>query len=190
MKGKLLIFSAPSGSGKTTLVKHLLSKNWGLAFSVSATSRLPRVNEKNGVDYHFLSPEEFEEKIRNHEFLEWEEVYRGIRYGTLKKDVELLREQGKHVLFDVDVVGGSNIKRQYGNEALAVFIRPPSIGELKKRLMARSTDSEETIATRMAKAEYELGFEPQFDRTIINDRLEEALAETETVVAHFLGIEQ
>jgi guanylate kinase len=187
MKGKLFIFSAPSGSGKTTIVKHLLSTNPGLAFSVSATSRQPRCNEKNGTDYYFLSPDEFKEKIKNDEFLEWEEVYKNVFYGTLKSEVERLLKEGKHVVFDVDVVGGCNIKKHYGNDALAVFVKPPSVEELRKRLEARSTDSRKVIETRIAKAEHELTFEPQFDVVLINENLEDALKKAEKIVRQFLG---
>ena len=149
MQGKLIIFSAPSGSGKTTIVKHLLSKTYHLGFSVSATSRAIRGNEVHGKDYYFLTPDEFRSKIDNNEFLEWEEVYSGSYYGTLKSEVERLRNAGTNVVFDVDVVGGCNIKKYYGNEALSVFIQPPSIEELEKRLKARSTETDEVIAKRV-----------------------------------------
>ena len=186
MKGKLIIFSAPSGSGKTTIVKHLLQKIPGLEFSVSATSRALRGNEKNGVDYYFLTSEEFRQRINNNEFLEWEEVYEGIFYGTLKSEVERIRLKGHHVIFDVDVVGGCNIKDYYGSDALSVFVQPPSINELKNRLLSRCTDSEEVIATRIAKAEYEMTFAPRFDYVLINDKLDTALNEAETIVEGFL----
>ncbi|HPF51197.1 MAG TPA: guanylate kinase, partial [Draconibacterium sp.] len=143
MKGKLIIFSAPSGAGKTTIVKYLLQKGLDLEFSISATSREPRANEINGKDYYFLSTEEFVQKVQNDEFLEWEEVYKGIRYGTLKSEVERIRNNGKNVIFDVDVVGGLNIKKYYGDEALAIFVQPPSVEELRKRLTSRSTETEE-----------------------------------------------
>lgn len=187
MKGKLFIFSAPSGSGKTTIVKHLLSTNQNLSFSVSATSRPPRGNEKNGIDYHFLSPEEFKQRIENKEFLEWEEVYTGIYYGTLTSEVEKLRNLGQHVIFDVDVIGGCNIKKHYGEKALAVFVKPPSVDELRKRLVFRSTDSKEVIESRIAKAEYELSFETKFDIVLINENLDEALKRAEKIVQEFLG---
>lgn len=186
MKGKLIIFSAPSGSGKTTIVKHLLSKNYPLEFSVSATSRPPRGTEVDGKDYYFLSTDEFRKKIDNNEFLEWEEVYPGRYYGTLKSEVERIRNSGKNVIFDVDVVGGCNIKEYYGEDALSVFIQPPSVEELRNRLKARSTDSDEVIATRVAKAEYELSFSTKFDAVIINDNLEVAFVETEQLVTNFL----
>jgi guanylate kinase len=187
MKGKLVIFSAPSGAGKTTIVKHLLGQDFGLEFSVSATSRQPRPGEMHGKDYYFLSESEFREKIEKDEFLEWEEVYEGIFYGTLKSEVERIRNAGKHVIFDVDVVGGLNIKKYYGNEALAVFVQPPSVEELRKRLRNRSTESEEKIRMRVAKAEKELEFAGQFDVIIVNNELSEALIEAENVVAGFLS---
>ena len=186
MKGKLIIFSAPSGAGKTTIVRHLLEKDFNLEFSVSATSRNPRPNEKNGKDYYFLTLEEFIKRVGNNEFLEWEEVYKGIRYGTLKSEVERIRNQGKNVIFDVDVVGGLNIKKYYGDEALAVFVQPPSVEELKKRLTQRSTETDDKIAMRIAKAEHELSFAPQFDVVLVNDNLEQAFTEAEKVIAGFL----
>lgn len=187
MKGKLIIFSAPSGAGKTTIVKHLLQQDFGLEFSVSATSRQPRSGEVHGKDYYFLSEEEFREKIEKDEFLEWEEVYNGIFYGTLKSEVERIRRAGKNVIFDVDVVGGSNIKKFYGNEALAVFVQPPSVDELKKRLQNRSTESEERIKMRVAKAEKELEFAGKFDVIIVNDDLPKALIKAENVISEFLS---
>ncbi|WP_347838817.1 guanylate kinase [uncultured Draconibacterium sp.] len=189
MKGKLVIFSAPSGAGKTTIVKHLLKQGFDLEFSISATSREPRHTETHGKDYYFLSADEFIAKVKNDEFLEWEEVYQGTSYGTLKSEVERIREQGKNVIFDVDVVGGLNIKKYYGDEALAVFVQPPSVEELRKRLVGRSTDSEEKIAMRVAKAEHELSFAPQFDVVIINDKLDDAYLEAENVLADFLSSE-
>lgn len=186
MKGKLIIFSAPSGAGKTTIVKHLLQQGLDLEFSISATSREPRHTETHGKDYYFLSGEEFLAKVENDEFLEWEEVYKGTSYGTLKSEVERIRQQGKNVIFDVDVVGGLNIKKYYGDEALAVFVQPPSVEELRNRLVGRSTDSEEKIAMRVAKAEHELSFAPQFDVVIINDKLEDAFVEAEKIITEFL----
>ncbi|KJF44586.1 guanylate kinase [Draconibacterium sediminis] len=186
MKGKLIIFSAPSGAGKTTIVKHLLKQGFDLEFSISATSREPRHTEMHGKDYYFLSGEEFLAKVENDEFLEWEEVYKGTSYGTLKSEVERIREQGKNVIFDVDVVGGLNIKKYYGDEALAVFVQPPSVEELRNRLVGRSTDSEEKIAMRVAKAEHELSFAPQFDVVIVNDKLEDAFVEAEKIITEFL----
>ena len=187
MKGKLLIFSAPSGAGKTTIVKHLLQKDFDLNFSVSATSREPRTGETHGKDYFFLSEKDFREKIENEEFLEWEEVYKGIFYGTLKSEVERIRNSGKNVIFDVDVVGGLNIKKHYGDDALAVFVQPPSVEELKKRLRNRSTESEEKINMRIAKAEKELSYASRFDVIIINDKLDSALKIVESRVAEFLN---
>jgi guanylate kinase len=185
--GKLVIFSAPSGSGKSTIINYLLQKDFNFEFSVSATSRKPRGNEKNGVEYYFLSPEEFRAKIANNEFLEYEEVYPDCFYGTLKSEVERIANDGKNVIFDVDVVGGMNIKKYYGNRALAIFIAPPSVEELRSRLTKRNTDSEDMINKRVAKAEYELSFAPQFDITIVNDNLENALKESEKVLREFLG---
>lgn len=187
MKGKLIIFSAPSGAGKTTIVKHLLQKDFGLEFSVSATSRQPRPGEIDGKDYYFLPEKEFRRKIENNEFLEWEEVYTGIFYGTLKSEMECIRNAGKNVIFDVDVVGGLSIKKLYGNEALAVFVQPPSVEVLRNRLQNRSTESEEKIRIRMAKAEKELGFVSRFDVIIVNDDLPKALMEAEKVVSEFLS---
>lgn len=169
MPGKLIIFSAPSGSGKSTIINYLLTQNLGLAFSVSATSRAPRGNEQDGVEYFFLTPEEFRRRIENNEFLEYEEVYQDRYYGTLKEQVEKQLEKGQNVVFDVDVVGGCNIKSFYGERALSVFIQPPSIEELRHRLEGRGTDAAEVIESRIAKAEYELGFAPRFDRIIVND---------------------
>lgn len=188
-KGKLIIFSAPSGAGKTTIVRHLLEKDLNLEFSISATSRLPRHNETHGKDYYFLTDADFKLKVDNNEFLEWEEVYKGISYGTLKSEVERIRNLGKNVIFDVDVVGGLNIKRYFGDQALAVFVQPPSVEELRRRLTARSTETEEKIAVRVAKAEHEMTFADLFDVIIVNDNLEEALVEAEKIVIKFLGTE-
>lgn len=186
MSGKLLIFSAPSGSGKTTIVKHLLQKDYKLEFSISATSRPMRGAEQHGKDYYFLSAEEFRMKIENDEFLEWEEVYEGCYYGTLKSEVNRIREAGRNVIFDVDVVGGLNIKKFYGDEALAIFIQPPSVEELEKRLKGRSTDSADVIAQRVDKAQFELSFADKFDKVIVNDVLEEAYTEAEQTLDKFL----
>lgn len=184
--GKLVIFSAPSGAGKSTIVNYLLSQDLNLQFSISATSRLPRGTEKHGVEYYFHSPEEFREKIANGEFLEYEEVYTDKFYGTLKAEVERIMNDGGNVIFDVDVVGGCNIKKYYGDKALSVFIEPPSINELRCRLEKRGTDSPEVIESRIAKAEYEMTFAPQFDVVIHNDNLEEAKAKALNVVTDFL----
>ena len=185
-EGKIIIISAPSGAGKTTIVRHLLSKCCEFAFSVSATTRKPRGNEVNGVDYFFLTVDDFKAKINNDEFLEWQEVYPDNFYGSLKSEVQKILNSGKNILFDVDVVGGSNIKKYYGDRALALFVQPPSISELEKRLMKRCTDKEEVIRERVAKAEKELAYAPLFDVIIVNDNLEHALKETEDRVKAFL----
>jgi guanylate kinase len=186
--GKLLIFSAPSGSGKTTIVRHLLSKpELNLAFSVSATSRPRRGKEKNGEHYYFMSVSEFKRHIKNDDFLEWEEVYRDNFYGTLKSEVERLWAEGKNVIFDIDVVGGLRIKKKYPHLTLAVFVKPPSVDELKIRLKKRSTESEDKINMRIAKASVELATAPQFDKIIKNYDLEIALKEAEELVADFIA---
>ena len=187
MQGKLIIFSAPSGAGKTTIVRHLLDKDLNLEFSISATSRGMRHTETNGKDYYFLTPEEFRSKINNDEFLEWEEVYSGTFYGTLKSEVERIRKKGKNVIFDVDVVGGCNIKKYYGDEALAVFVQPPSVEELRNRLVSRSTDAPEVIEKRVAKAEYELTFANQFDVIVVNEDLGRAFVEAEDCIRKFIA---
>ncbi|MBE6284108.1 MAG: guanylate kinase [Mediterranea massiliensis] len=184
---KLIIFSAPSGSGKSTIINYLLKQNLNLAFSISATSRPPRGTEQHGVEYFFLSPEEFRQRIANDEFLEYEEVYEDRFYGTLKAQVERQLEAGQNVVFDVDVVGGCNIKQYYGNRALSIFIQPPSIEELRKRLEGRGTDAPEVIEDRLAKASYELTFAPKFDKVVVNDDLEKAQAETLEVLKEFLN---
>jgi guanylate kinase len=165
----------------------LLQKGFNLEFSISATSRKPRGTEQNAVEYYFLTPQEFREKIANNEFLEHEEVYTDCFYGTLKSEVKRIHDKGENVIFDVDVVGGLNIKKQFGNQALAIFIAPPSIEALRNRLIGRNTDSAEMIEKRIAKAEYELSFAPKFDITIVNDNLEKALTETEAVLKNFLN---
>lgn len=185
--GKLIIFSAPSGAGKSTIVNYLLSRNLNLKFSISATSRLPRGAEQHGVEYYFHTPEEFRSKIDNDEFLEYEEVYKDKFYGTLKSEVERIINGGGNVIFDVDVVGGCNIKKYYGDKALSVFIEPPSIQELRERLIKRGTDSPEVIESRIEKAEHEMTFAPQFDVIIKNDNLEEAKAKALKVVTDFLA---
>jgi len=185
-EGKLVIFSAPSGAGKTTIVKHLLSQNLNFGFSVSATTRKPRGAEQDGKDYYFLNVEEFKSKINNEEFLEWEEVYPDCYYGTLKSEVDQISQNGQNILFDIDVVGGSNIKKYYGDKALAVFVQPPSIKELEKRLLVRSTDHPEVIRERIAKAEHEMGYIGLFDIIIVNDKLEVALQEAEEKIREFL----
>lgn len=184
---KLIIFSAPSGSGKSTIINYLLTQGLHLAFSISATSRPPRGMERNGVEYFFLSPEEFRQRIANDEFLEYEEVYKDRFYGTLKSQVEKQLQAGQNVVFDVDVVGGCNIKQFYGDRALSIFIQPPSIEELRKRLVGRGTDAPDVIESRVAKAAYELTFAPKFDKIIINDDLEKAKAEALQVITQFLN---
>ena len=186
-EGKMVIFSAPSGAGKTTIVTHLLALNLNFGFSISVTTRMPRGAEQNGKEYYFLSIEEFKDKITRDEFLEWEEVYPGCFYGTLKSEVERIFKNGQNVLFDIDVVGGSNIKKYYGDKALAVFVQAPSIEELKNRLINRSTDHPDVIRERIAKAEHEMSFVGFFDIVIVNDKLEVALLEAEEKVVNFLG---
>lgn len=186
MKGRAIIFSAPSGSGKTTIVRHLLKAIPVLEFSISACSREPRENELHGRDYYFLTREEFRTGIERDEFLEWEEVYEGHYYGTLKTELERIWHAGKHAVFDVDVVGGSNLKGIFGEDALAVFIRPPSLEILEQRLRDRSTDPEEKIRDRIAKASSEMEYADRFDVIIVNDRLEDTLAEAERIVRDFL----
>lgn len=187
IKGKLIVFSAPSGSGKTTIVKHLLAQEkLNLAFSISATSREKRGDEVHGQDYYYLSLQEFKDNIKSDKFLEWEEVYANNFYGTLKSEVERIWAQGKHVIFDIDVVGGLDIKRIYPERTLSVFVKPPSIEELKRRLKNRSTESEDKINMRIAKASVELATAPQFDFIIENNELNIALKEAEQLVEIFL----
>ena len=188
-RGRLIIFSAPSGSGKSTIVQWLMKEHpeLKLYFSISCTSRAPRGTEQNGVEYFFLTPEEFRTKIQNDEFLEYEEVYQDRFYGTLKAQVERQREAGQNVVFDVDVKGGVNIKKYYGDEALSLFIQPPSVEELRRRLVGRATDTPEAIEQRLAKAEYEMTFAPQFDSIVINDNLEEAKEQTLELISSFLN---
>jgi guanylate kinase len=185
-EGKLVIFSAPSGAGKTTIVKALLKSFPTLEFSISAASREKRFNEVHGRDYYFISADEFRTKIANNEFLEWEEVYKDHFYGTLKSEVERIWDKGHHVIFDVDVVGGLNIKRLYNERALSVFIMPPSVEELETRLHKRSTESCEDLKKRIEKARNELTYAPNFDRIIVNDNLEKAIGEAKELVKIFL----
>lgn len=186
-QGKLIIFSAPSGSGKTTIVRHLLSVlNDKLSFSISATSRSSRGTEENGKDYYYLSAAEFQQKIKDDEFLEWEEVYSGVHYGTLKSEVERIWAGGKHVIFDIDVQGGLNLKHKFKERALAVFVMPPSIKILEERLKSRQTDSPESINLRLKKAEEELKTASMFDRFILNENLETACREAKKLVEDFL----
>ena len=187
-KGKLLVFSAPSGSGKTTIVRHLLEQpELNLAFSVSAATRSPRGDEEHGKDYYFISLREFKDHIKHEDFIEWEEVYRDNFYGTLKTEVERLWAEGKNVIFDIDVAGGLRIKKKFPEETLAVFVKPPSIDELKIRLKKRSTESEDKINMRIAKASVELATAPQFDTIIKNYDLETAKAEAYQLVKAFLA---
>lgn len=186
-KGKLIIFSAPSGSGKSTLVQYLLTQVPGFAFSISATSRAPRGAEKDGVDYYFLSLEEFQQRVAEDAFLEWEEVYPGQCYGTLKSEVEKSWSVGDAVAFDIDVVGGKNLKAQFGDQALALFIQAPSIEELERRLVARGTDSPEKIKLRIDKASWEMNQSEYFDHIIINDDLDRAKAEAKKLLVDFLA---
>ena len=182
-----MIFSAPSGSGKSTIINWLMQHpELHLAFSISCTSRAPRGTEQNGVEYFFLSPEEFRERIARGEFLEYEEVYHDRFYGTLKQQVENQLSEGENVVFDVDVKGGCNIKQFYGDRALSIFIQPPSVEELRRRLEGRATDAPEVINDRIARAEFELGFASRFDRVVVNDDLETAKAETLRIVKEFL----
>ncbi|MEG0498681.1 MAG: guanylate kinase [Alistipes sp.] len=184
--GKVIIFSAPSGSGKTTIVKELLQRFPQFEFSISATSRAPRGCERNGIDYHFLSQEEFQRAANEDRFVEWEEVYAGCCYGTLRSEVERIWAKGNIILFDVDVVGGMNLKRIFGNDACAIFIMPPSIAELRLRLEHRGTDSGEVIDRRVAKAEFEITRAPEFDHVVINDRLDDAVRETTEIIHTFI----
>jgi guanylate kinase len=187
MDGKLIIFSAPSGSGKTTIVKHLLTKFPNLGFSISACTRDRRGrNEENGKDYYFLTPEEFKHKIDAQAFAEWQEVYPGGFYGTLKSEIERVWSEGKHVIFDVDVKGGVNLKKEYGDKALSIFVKVPSIEELERRLRERGTESEEKISARVFKMKFEMSFQDQFDVVLINEDLDTALREAEILVSNFL----
>ena len=187
---KLLIFSAPSGSGKSTIINWLMQHpELRLAFSISCTSRAPRGTEQNGVEYFFLSPEEFRQRIANDEFLEYEEVYADRFYGTLKQQVETQLQRGENVVFDVDVKGGCNIKQYYGARAMSIFIQPPSIDELRRRLEGRGTDAPEVIADRIARASYELTFAPKFDHVVVNDNLQRAEEEVLALVRQFLATE-
>lgn len=187
MSGKLIIFSAPSGAGKSTLVQHLLQCGFGMEFSISATSRPPRGTEKNAVEYYFLTEDEFRQRIENKEFLEYEEVYPGKFYGTLRSEVNRITMQNKNVVFDVDVVGGLNIKQEYGDNALSIFIAPPTVEALRQRLIGRATDTEEMIEKRVSKAEFEMSFAHKFDVIIVNDDLQIAKSEAEKVISDFLN---
>lgn len=187
-QNKMIIFSAPSGAGKTTIVRHLLAQQeLNLAFSISATSRPPRGEEQNGKDYYFFSNEEFNQKVEEGAFLEWEEVYSGTKYGTLRSEIERLWDEGKNVIFDIDVVGGLNLKSLYGDRAIAVFVMPPDEQELERRLRGRGTDSEDKIRQRMAKARKEIGRADRFDHILLNKDLSTAKMEAHNLIKIFLG---
>ena len=185
--GRLIIFSAPSGSGKTTLAKALLSSGWLVSFSVSATTRQPRQGEKHGREYYFITENEFRQHIEADDFLEYEEVYSGIFYGTLKKEVDEKLKDGQHVVFDIDVMGGLNIKKIYGELALAIFIMPPDLDKLEQRLRGRQTETPETIEKRLQKAHWEISFAEKFDLIVVNDKLEDAIKEVTGHVKEFIG---
>jgi guanylate kinase len=187
LTGKLVIISAPSGAGKTTIVKHLLDSGLGLSFSVSATTRQMRRNERDGVDYFFLTLQEFKKRVENDEFVEWEEVYKDLMYGTLKSELERIWRQGNNVLFDVDVNGGINLKKQFAGNSIAIFVMPPSVEELENRLVKRATESKEKINIRVKKAREEMKLANQFDTIIINRQLEVAKKEAVEIVSTFLG---
>ena len=187
MEGKLVIISAPSGAGKTTIVNHILQMVPGLEFSVSATTRSPRGKEKDGKEYYFISTEDFRERIRNNEFAEWQEVYKDHFYGTLKSEIDRIWAKGKHVIFDVDVMGGINLKNIFSTRAISIFIRPPSVRELEKRLLGRATDNPEKIKMRLAKAVEEMKLADRFDHIVINDNLEQARNDVCKIVMSFLN---
>lgn len=187
-QGKIIVVSAPSGCGKSTIINSILDKEQiPMRFSVSATNRSPRQGEEDGVSYHFLTTQQFHEAIANGDFIEWEQVYPGRFYGTLRSEVERGIERGENIILDIDVKGAINVKRMFGNRAVTVFIMPPSIAELRNRLEKRGTDTEDVIAERIDKAEYEIGFAPQFDVTVVNDNLDKAIADTENVINNFLS---
>lgn len=189
MTGKLIIITAPSGAGKTSITRYLLNKYTKLAFSISAATRQARGKEKNGVDYYFMSVDEFREKIKNNEFIEWEMVYEGKYYGTLKSELERIWTEGKIPMLDIDVKGAIHVQQQYPKNTLTIFVQPPSVEELKKRLEGRGTDTPGNIATRLNKATYELSFNHSFDKVIINDNLEVACAETEAAIKEFTDLD-
>ena len=189
MNGKVIIVSAPSGAGKTSIVKHVLNFLPELRFSTSATTRAMREGEVNGRDYHFLSVEDFKKGIQRDEFLEWEEVYHNQFYGTLKSEIQRIWDEGKVVIFDVDVKGGLNIKKYFGDKALSIFVEPPTVQELENRLRKRGTETEESLRKRVEKAEYELSFAPQFDKIILNDHLDVARSEMLSTIREFLDKE-
>ena len=187
MEGKLIIFSAPSGSGKTTIVKRMLEIFPQLEFSISATSRAPRGTERNGTDYYFLSADDFAKAVADDQFVEWEEVYKGTCYGTLKSELQRIWSKGNIIVFDVDVMGGLKLKQIFGDKAHSIFVMPPSIEELRRRLEGRGTDAPEVIEKRVAKAEFEIGKADGFDRCIVNDDLETAVDETAAIIKNFIG---
>lgn len=187
-RGKLIVISAPSGCGKSTIIKHIIDdERLSLGFSISATSRKPREGEKDGVHYYFITEEEFLKLISEDKFVEWEEVYAGTHYGTLISEVERVTAAGKNLILDIDVKGGINVKKRYGNEVLSLFIMPPSVEELGKRLRGRGTDSEETIQKRLDKAEFEISFASQYDTTIVNDDLDTAVEDVRNAILKFIG---
>ena len=187
-KGKVIVISAPSGCGKSTIISAVREKpGMDLQFSVSATNRAPRPGETDGVSYYFLSDDEFRRRLDAGDFVEYCEVYPGRFYGTLKSEVERTRDEGHDVILDIDVVGGVNVKDIFGDEAMSIFIMPPSVDELRRRLENRGTDSEERIAERVGRAEYEIGFAPRYDKVVVNDRLEDAVEETTRLIAEFTG---
>lgn len=188
MEGKLLIFSAPSGAGKSTIVQHLMQQNLGLEFSISATSRKPREGESDGREYHFISSDAFRRRIKEDEFIEWEEVYPEQYYGTLFSEVERIWNRGDHAIFDIDVEGGMSLKKLYGEKACAIFIQPPSLELLEQRLRSRGTDDEESLRKRLEKARHELEYASRFDHIVVNDTLDKSLAETEKIVREFLAL--
>lgn len=186
-QGKVIIFSAPSGAGKSTIVSAILARVGGLEFSISATSRPLRAGEREGREYYFLSGDEFSRRVERGDFVEWEEVYAGTCYGTLRSEIERIWAAGHTILFDIDVKGGINLRRQFGARALSIFVMPPSVAELERRLLHRGTESAETIARRIARAELELGYADRFDRVVVNDDLERAIGETERIIREFLN---
>lgn len=185
--GKLIILTAPSGSGKTSITRFLIKKYPKLSFSISATTRLPRGNEQNGLEYYFMSVEDFKQKIDANDFIEWEMVYEGKYYGTLKSELERIWSEGRVPMLDIDVKGAIHVQQQFSGDCLSIFIQPPSVQELKRRLESRGTETPESLATRVNKASYEMSFSHHFSKIILNDELEKACAETEQVIAEFLG---